>query len=265
MNTECSWFYPPELLRLLPEHVHIWRMSTDIHEKHFFYLQGVLSEDEQRRAAKFHFDRDRVRYTVARGCLRMICAYYSDSPPEAFRFVHNKYGKPRLDGTLGNINFNLSHSHKIIVYGFAYGREIGIDVEEIDTSKDSGRLLDHVFSESEKRDYMNIPETKKLEAFYTCWSRKEAYIKARGKGLSIPLDSFSVTVDPDEIPRLISADPESETSGWFMNDIKVAPGYSSSVVVSGTEPYFHYLDAIGLFRRRDHFKKAAGARRTVEP
>ena len=247
MSMQCQWFQQPPILELSSSDVHVWRASTEVDEKQLKYLQGIISEEEQLRAAKFYFRKDSVRFIVARGYLRMILAYYLDQSPEEFKFIYNKYGKPSLDAVNSNIQFNISHSDKLILYGFTRCREIGVDIELIRTSEDSIQILDHFFSEIEKEEFKTIPEKKKQEAFYTCWTRKEAYIKARGKGLSIPLDCFSVTLSPGCPARLIKADKDSEVSQWYMKDVFVASGFAAAAVVSGIEPSFYYLDAINLF------------------
>ena len=237
--------------------VHIWSASTDIDEKQLHYLQSIISEDEQKRAAKFYFEKDRVRFIVARGFLRMILACYIKKTPEEFRFRYNKFGKPSLENiNNNNVQFNLSHSDKMIVYGFTSCRDIGIDIERIRTSEDTVQILDHFFSELEKEEFKMIPEEKKKETFYQCWTRKEAYIKARGEGLSIPLDDFSVTLIPGSPAKLIKADKDSAVTQWHMKDISVASGFAAAAVVSGSEPSFHYLDAVSLFQDSNKYYQA---------
>jgi 4'-phosphopantetheinyl transferase len=251
---QFNWFQPLPMLELSSSEVHVWRASTNVDEKQLKYLQGIISEEEQRRAAKFYFEKDRIRFIVARGYLRMILAYYLDQLPEEFRFSYNKYGKPSLEDAINNdVRFNLSHSDEMILYGFTRCREIGVDIELTRTSKDTIQILDHFFSELEKEDFKIIPEQKKKEVFYVCWTRKEAYIKARGKGLSIPLDDFSVTLIPGYPAKLIKADKDSEESQWHMKDISAASGFAAAAVVSGTEPSFYYFDAIGLFPRQNKY------------
>lgn len=249
-------FQPPPILELSSDEVHVWSASTNVDEKQLQYLQAIISEDEQKRAARFYFEKDSIQFIVTRGLLRMILAYYLDQSPEEFRFSYNKHGKPSLEGiNNNNVRFNLSHSDQAIVYGFTRCRDIGIDIERICSSKDSTNILDHFFSELEKEEFKMVPEEKKKETFYKCWTRKEAYTKARGKGFSIPLDSFSVTLTPGCPAELTRADEDSEVSQWYMKDISVVYGFAAAVVVSGTEPRFYYLEATSLFQPQDNYSQ----------
>ncbi len=158
-------------------------------------------------------------------------------PPEEIAFDYNKYGKPTLAQTVGDqsLKFNMSHSGKLALYAFARHRELGIDVEWIKRRlNDAGQIAERFFSAAENNVLHALPESLKQEAFFNCWTRKEAYIKARGMGLSLPLDQFDVTLRPGEPARLLATrDDPRQASRWTMQALDPGKDYIAAVLVEG--------------------------------
>jgi 4'-phosphopantetheinyl transferase len=153
------------------------------------------------------------------------------------RFCKNDYGKPALDLDMPQdriLNFNLSHSNEQVLLAFTTVRQIGVDIEYMRPDLDYQSLAEHYFSPLENQLLQGLPTSARLEAFYQCWTRKEAYIKARGKGLSIPLDSFDVSLQSDEPARLLNSreDPQ-EAARWRLCALHPDPNYAATLAVEG--------------------------------
>jgi 4'-phosphopantetheinyl transferase len=228
-----------EISRTLPladDEVHVWYATLDLDAPRVRDLQSILTPDEQARAERFHFKRDRDRFIVAHGLLRVILARYVGTNPENLRFCHSLYGKPFLVTASGQemLNFNLSHSQGLALYAITRNREIGVDLEYVRTDFACEQVAERFFSPREKATLRSLPEEIKYEAFFACWTRKEAYIKARGEGLSLPLDQFDVSMSPGEPALLLytGGDPQ-ETSRWSLRELKPSTGYAAALAVEG--------------------------------
>ena len=187
-------------------------------------ISSVLSADEQERARRFRFERDRRWFEVGRGLLRIFLAEYLGGSPEAIAFDYGRNGKPVLKE--GGISFNLTHSDDLALFAFASSGSIGIDVERIRPMPEALRLASRFFSESERRTIEALPEADRLLGFFTCWTRKEAYIKAIGAGLSLPLDGFDVTAVPGSEPKLLRIDGDPNgPDRWSFAEIPVDDGF----------------------------------------
>lgn len=204
----------------------------------------TLADDEKIRVGGFHFAKDRKRFTIARGMLRQILASYLHTEPGAVRFCYGKNGKPKLAHAFGDesIEFSLSHSEGIALYGFCKGCPIGVDIEYIHEIPEMDLIAKKFFSTRESEGFRRQHGSKKVDAFYKCWTRKEAFIKATGEGLSRPLDMFDVSVIPDEPANLLSVKGDArEASRWFIRDVKPAPDYAAAFAVRsdmfGTKPW----------------------------
>ena len=163
-------------------------------------LERVLSTDERERAARFVFERDRRHFIVCRGTLRVAVGEYLDMDPSAVRFTYGPLGKPALADDAG-LAFNVSHAAGFALLAFARKAPIGVDVESLNRQIDAEQLATRFFSADEANDLLTVPVSQRVEAFFNCWTRKESYIKAIGDGLTVPLDSFSVTFAPGHRPR----------------------------------------------------------------
>ena len=196
-------------------------------------FQHLLSADEHERAAKFVFDLHRNAYIVARGVLRLILGQALQIPPQDVRFVYGCKGKPML-AAQSPVRFHLSHSGSVAVYAVTMEREIGIDVEHIRPVNDMDTLARYSFSAAENTVFVNLPESQRQDAFFNCWTRKEAYIKALGDGLSYALQDFDVTLRPGDPAKLlqVTGKPE-EAERWSLHAFRPAENYVGALAVEG--------------------------------
>ena len=215
---------------LQSEEIHVWEILLTVADSSLANYSSLLSSDESQRAARFHFDRDRRRFTVARGSLRTILGAYSGKAPAELNFIYAKQGKPSLLHPHKDIRFNLSHSGELAIIAVAVAHEIGVDVELIKYDVETDKLAQRFFSERERTAIRAFSPEKRVQAFYRCWTCKEAFLKGQGFGLSRSLDSFDVEVDPDLPAQLLETRPDSgEARGWSLHDIPTQPGYASAV------------------------------------
>lgn len=243
--TDSTWRPPPHD-RILPGHeVHVWRAALDQPLSQLDSPQQTLAADEQARADCFHFERDRQRYIAARGMIRTLLSSYLGIPAVDVRFVYNEYGKPALDPQLrqGDLHFNVSHSGDLALFAFARHAQVGIDIEFIRSNIEYEQIAQRFFSSQERRALSVLPVTEMGVGFFRCWTRKEAYIKARGQGLSIPLDQFTVSLGPGEPARLLhyQNDPQ-EAARWSLYDLAPGAGYAAALAVEGHHRQLHCWD-----------------------
>jgi 4'-phosphopantetheinyl transferase len=211
--------------------VHLWRASLDREREQVEELHALLSPDERARAARFHFARDRDRYVVGRGLLRRLLAGYLGIEPGAVRFRYGAHDKPELAAP--GPAFNVSHSGPVGLFAFVNLGEIGVDVELDREQPDHEQIAERFFSPAEREALRALPAEQRARGFLSCWTRKEAFIKARGDGLSLALDSFDVTLDPDAPPALLrTAWSQDEPRRWRLLDLTDrARGYVASLAV----------------------------------
>ena len=237
-GSKINWLVPPSRLKLATNDVHVWSVRLDQIDDRVQELQQFLSDDERRRAGRFHFDRDRRRYIVRRGMLRLIIGSYIDMAPSRLQFFSGHRGKPYLKTSSGNLplQFNLAHSQEIALCAFTRRREIGIDVEYVRDIPDAEQIALTTFSSLENEILKSLPAYQRQEAFFNCWVRKEAYIKAIGDGLYQALDRFDVSLAPGEPARLVSVEGNAEhTSAWCMKSLTPAEGYVAALAVKGSD------------------------------
>jgi 4'-phosphopantetheinyl transferase len=228
-----EWRPAEEPPTLAAEDVHVWRISLECGDAALMQLRETLADDERQRAARFHFDKDRRHFIAGRGALRALLALYLDCPPEQVRFAYTSYGKPLLAGET-TWRFNLAHSHGLALLAVTQGREIGVDLEHIRDNLEGEQLAQRFFSPREVAALRALPAELRREAFFHCWTRKEAYIKAVGKGLSLPLDRFDVTLRPGVPAALLAThDNPPEARRWSMRSLAPGEGYVGALVVEG--------------------------------
>ncbi len=192
---------------LMDGRILVWTAALDdTAGTRFEQLARLLSRDENQRAFRFRFERDQKRFIVCRGVLREILGSYLGKGPETIDFNYGPQGKPYLKGperqSDGSLYFNVSHSSGWAIYALGLG-EVGVDLEFVRPIPEMQALVDQYFSAAERSAFSSIPPDLKLKAFFGCWTRKEAYVKACGGGLLIPLDQFDVSVDPELPARLV--------------------------------------------------------------
>lgn len=228
-----SWPQPPERVRLEKGDVDIWCASLRQPESVIAGLFQTLARDEVERSERFRFRRHGVAFVVSRGLLRTIAGQYVGAHPGELCFAYTPYGKPYLAGPLadGLLRFNLSHSHELVLYAFAAEVEVGIDVEYMRPELAGEEIARRFFSPREVESLSALPVGQRTEAFFKCWTRKEAFIKAVGEGLSFPLDQFDVTLAPHEPAALLSVKNDArEAARWSLRDVSPGSGYAAAIV-----------------------------------
>jgi 4'-phosphopantetheinyl transferase len=234
-----SLFFPrsPDAgLELEPSEIHVWSIELDPPLAEVERLEHLLAADERARAGRFRFEKHRRQYAVGRGALRVLLGAYLEIPPEAVRFRYGPRGKPFLEAPFdaGGLQFNLSNSEEMALAGFVKGSEIGVDVEYLRSMPDCEQISERFFSESERQVLRGIPGRAKEEAFFNCWTRKEAYLKAVGEGLAAPLDSFDVTLAPGDPPRMLTLEGDpGRAARWFFHHLVPAEMYVGAVAIEG--------------------------------
>ena len=246
MQTE--WEAAPSELRLNTDETHIWRIVIEEKSYNLQSLTQLLSTDEISRANRFRFQKDRTQFIIARGMLRTILSRYLHVQPASLHFGYGAQGKPYLinkNGEPDNLRFNLSHSEEIILYAVTLDQELGIDVERIRPEFATETIAEKFFSPSEVKSLRGLPPVLQPAAFFNCWTRKEAFLKARAEGLTYPLDQFSVSLLPGEPPGLLSLAADSqELSRWSFFHLTPKPGYIGTLVVSGHYAQLRYFSLV---------------------
>lgn len=223
---------------LLMNEVHVWTASRDAPDDDTVEaMRALLTDDERRRADRFAFLHDRRRFAIGRGLLRIILGRYLDLAPGSLRFVANGHGKPGLDPSFHvsmPIRFNLAHSGPWVVYALTLGREIGVDIEHIRPEFGGFAIAERFFAPAEVAELRGLPDEARSLAFFHGWTRKEAYIKAKGKGLALPLDQFEVAITPDRPASLLATRPDPlEAARWSLIEIPAEPGFVAALCVEG--------------------------------
>jgi 4'-phosphopantetheinyl transferase len=221
------------------DEIHVWHAALDREEKVLGRLESRLSQEEKARADRFHFVNDRNRFVAARGLLRELLGKYLHQAPTGLEFSYGEHGKPSLSG--GNASsglcFNLSHSAGLVVYAIAKERNLGIDVEHVRPESAGDDIAERYFSSREVSDLRTLPPEARVEGFFHCWTRKEAYLKATGMGLQIPLDSFAVSLFPEKPAQFLGGvEPR-----WHLAAHDPAEGYVAAVVYDGAPCSLKYF------------------------
>ena len=238
MEESSKWLKPPAALKLRAGEVHVWRIGLEQQDHLLERFRSTLEPEELDRAGRFRFERLQRHFLVSRGFLRHVLARYMEVKPEELRFVYNDYGKPSVNGE-HSLRFNMSHSHEIALVAVARDAALGVDVEYIRADFATEEIAKRFFSRQEVETFASLPKEEIVAAFFRCWTRKEAYIKAIGKGLSQQLDRFDVTLAPNERAALLRADAEDRLE-WSLSDIDVGPSYASALAVEGIASVISY-------------------------
>jgi 4'-phosphopantetheinyl transferase len=236
---EQVWNFPPARLEAPSNLIHVWRASLDPPMPHVQRLTRVLSDAEHSRAGQFYFERDRKRFIAGRGLLRIILGRYLAISPDRVQLHYGLTGKPALAASQGRqgIEFSVSHSRGLILYAVTCNRRIGIDVEHVRAIPNADDIAQRIFSLREYAAFRALPLEQRQAAFFCGWTRKEAYLKACGEGLSRELDRIDVSLAPFEPARRLSiqGDPQA-SSRWSLQEIAPAPGYVAAVASEGENP-----------------------------
>ena len=212
--------------------VHVWFARLERTPARLTRMRTILNPEEMARADRFFMDVHRNRFIAGRAMLRDLIAGYLGQPAEAIRFAYNEWGKPALTTgfSASDLRFNLSHSEDLAMYAFALEREVGVDIEQIRPDVASESIAENFFSLSEVKALRALPREQQAQAFFNCWTRKEAYIKAHGRGLSIELNSFDVSLRPGEEAKILRGE---ESGGWSLRAFEPAPGWVAALATQG--------------------------------
>lgn len=223
----------PEAARPGGEAIDVWCALLDLPGEELAPLETTLAAEERARAGRLLIERERNRFVAARGLLRRILAAYLGARPEVLRFRYSVKGKPALEDRPAGLEFNLAHSHGLALYAVAWGRPVGVDVERIREGIDIEGIAGRFFSGREAEALRALPAGERTEAFFRCWTRKEALLKAWGEGLPFGLDRFSVSLSAQEAAVLETAFDPREAARWWVPALDPAPEFVGALAVRG--------------------------------
>jgi 4'-phosphopantetheinyl transferase len=230
------WLPQLTTLPLRANDIHVWLASLEIGQEQYHILSETLSDKEMERACRFRFEKDRIRFITTRGILRALLAGYLNMDAGKVSFVYGPYGKPELSAEAYSIpiHFNLSHSHGLALFAFALNCDIGVDIEFMQRDIAIDDIAGRFFSPNEKAALDKLPSNMKKKGFFACWARKEALLKATGKGLSFGLERVEVSVHPELRASVLRiGGSEKEASLWSLHDLSALPGYTAALAVKG--------------------------------
>ena len=235
-----TWQTAPSDLGISPQHVDIWLTSTELGEEQARAYRESLSQGELERAQKFKSDAKYREYIVTRGLLRQVLTSMAGLDIAGVDFLDDEHGKPCLDSSVAGetVAFNVSHSHGLALVALTPGGRLGVDLEKIRPEVDWRPLARRYFSGAEFRALDEFPEDLRLKAFFTCWTRKEAFVKALGAGVAYGLKEFDVSIDPDEAyAALTLRRPDEDAARWLIKNVPV-PG---NHVAAGPGPAWPWI------------------------
>jgi 4'-phosphopantetheinyl transferase len=227
------WLNSPDNLILNEDEAHIWRADLDLNESFQSSFLQLLSPDEKNRANKFRFKEDRQRFIAARAILRLLIGKYLEINPTEISFQYGEFGKPSLADT-NSLQFNISHSQNVALFAFTKKFNIGVDVEFVNPNTKIKEIAASFFSTNEIKNLLALPEKQQTLGFFYCWTRKEAFIKAVGEGLSFPLNKFEVSLEPDKPAKLLATHWQpKDVSKWSVYSLSPEPNFVGSLVIEG--------------------------------
>jgi 4'-phosphopantetheinyl transferase len=222
---------------LSTKEIHLWRANLNWSTDDVARMQQMLSWEERSRADRFYNAVDRTRFIIGRSLTRTLLGHNLGVAAHRVMFEYGSAGKPHLAAHLRQdipFNFNVSHSGNIVLVALGYCRALGVDVEQICNHFETDEIAKRYFSEHERRCLAMLPTDLRHDAFFACWTRKEAYVKARGDGLGLPLDCFDVAFLPGEAPRLVDVRPPDSRS-WSFYDIDCGASYRAALAIEGAD------------------------------
>src|SRR5579864_6923900 len=237
MNIVDPAFRLETQIELPADEVHLWRVDLACVAPAEQRWKEVLSEDERKRAARFHFSKDREKFTATRALLRTLLASYTECDPVQIVFHYSDKDKPSMSRDSENpVDFNVSHSGTTAMLAFTRGRAVGVDVEHVRENFDHEAIARRFFSPHEVEQLETLDSAERYQAFFRCWTRKEAYIKAVGTGLSLPLHQFDVSLKPGDDHALLATRPDGEEAArWTLLEVPAGKDYVAALCVRGHE------------------------------
>ena len=227
------WVNSPDNLILSEDEAHIWRADLDLNECFQSSFLKLLSPDEKNRAQKFRFAKNSQNFIVARGILRLLIGKYLEINPAEVSFQYSEFGKPSIANN-NSLQFNISHSQNIALFAFTKKFNIGVDVEFVNPKIEVQDIATRFFSTNEIKNLLALPEKQQTLGFFYCWTRKEAFIKAVGEGLSFPLDKFEVSLEPNKPAKLLATNWQpKDVAKWSIYSLSPEPNFVGSLVIEG--------------------------------
>lgn len=228
----ANWVPAPPKVRWADNEVHVWLTTLELPGDQVGRMETLLSLDEREKAARFHFEKDRRHYIAGRGFLRSLLGEYLAADPARLEFVCNSYGKPSLASSpTPTLRFNLSHSRGLALCAVAHERDVGIDLEYIRPDFATDEIAERFFAPAEVAALRSLAPEQQPRAFFNCWTRKEAFIKALGLGVSHPLDCFDVSLAPGDPARILRVkDTPGADAGWCLDSFSPLPGFVVAMV-----------------------------------
>jgi 4'-phosphopantetheinyl transferase len=213
--------------------LYVWSGLTNVESQILDAYVSVLSVDEIGRADRFRFEKDRSHFVVTRGVLRYLLSAYTGLPAQEIAFEYGPKGKPELAHNASKINFNVSHSHGMGVWAIAFNGVVGVDVEYVKRSVDIDAVGKRFFSDNEWRHLRDLPEDERRQSFFRCWTRKEAFVKALGDGLTFSLKAFDVTVG--DVAQLKRVEGMTDHQKWTLQTFEPAPDFVGALAFEGQQ------------------------------
>ena len=238
MNVSDPGFHIAGALELPRNEIQLWRLdlrALAANEKHWL---GLLCSDEQARAGRFIPKQPRQHFVATRGMLRTILAAYLATDARKLSLQNSGRNKPSLGSPHADsgICFNVAHSGEVALLAFGREREVGVDIEQVRSDIEVDAIARRFFSSSEQQQLAAVASDDKTEAFFRCWTRKEAYVKAKGEGLLLPLHRFDVSVAPRSSDALLATRPDgSEAARWTLREVPAGAGYVAALCVAGRD------------------------------
>ncbi len=231
----CTWHAGPQSPAFEEKEVHVWCAPLEHPPERVKQFERLLSDDERQRAYRFKFEHLQRHFMAGRGQLRLILGRYLQHAPEHLQFEYGAQGKPALVSTPDlPLYFNLAHSHGLALVAVTPDCELGVDLEALRTLSDMEAVAKRFFSPQEYEQYRTVSAEKKPRAFFNCWTRKEAYIKAIGLGLTQSLDEFDVTLLPGVPPKIVRIQDDGHAAEkWTLAAFQPAPGYAGALAIPG--------------------------------
>lgn len=223
-----NWLIPTRFPDLKPREAHVWLITIKDFIPQLDEFQSILSSNEKKQAQRFVFTKHQQRYIVVHGILRRLLANYLNMSSKNINFIYDNYGKPKVE----NINFNISHSQNLALFAFAKNFDVGVDTEFVKKKFAGDNIACRFFSEHEIQALSKLPISERKLAFFNCWTRKEAFIKAIGKGLSFPLNKFDVDIGYNQKSLLLNVrSDEYKASDWKLIDLDPHQNYAAALAV----------------------------------
>ena len=234
---------PKMNLELSSNQAVIWYANTAVSDADEEFYLNLLNKTEKERASRFYFDRDRKRFIAAKGILRILSGMYLNKAPQEILFSFGAYEKPEFTGGDSDLKFNISHSGNMAIFGFIRKHTIGVDIEYVKRNIEALEIAEHFFSPKEISALSSLPKQIHHRAFFRCWTRKEAFIKAEGSGLTFPLHLFTVSLDHDINAALLETLwDKNEKNKWKLFSFIPFQDYMAAFVIKGNVDHVTYFN-----------------------